>query len=158
MAKQQHALAHAIEPTVAGLGLDLYDVELIGAGRRGRIVRVSVDRDGGVDLDAIAAVSEAISPILDARKDLPAPYTLEVSSPGIERTLRTPSHFRRAIGQNVSVKTGGAEPARRHGALVAADDDGIELLLVDGHERIPYDDIVQARTVFEWGANEKVSS
>src|ERR1017187_124866 len=92
-------IAPAIEPVVATLGLQIYDLELTG-GARTPTVRVTVDAPGGVDLDAIAAASQALSPVLDADPALSqacrGSYTLEVTSPGLERRLRTPSHFRGA--------------------------------------------------------------
>src|SRR5690348_7309227 len=94
------AVALAVAPVLADLGLELFDVELTGSGRA-RTLRVFVDRPGavdgagsGVDLDAITAATEALSPVLDADTRvagvLSGPYTLEVSSPGLERPLRTP--------------------------------------------------------------------
>ena len=82
-------------PSSAALGLELYDVEISGTGRA-RVLRVLVDREGGIDLEAIAAATEAVSPLLDQPPldaALAGPYTLEVSSPGLERPLRTPAHF-----------------------------------------------------------------
>ena len=95
-----------------------------------------------------------------AARALGGPYTLEVSSPGLERTLRTPAHFQRAIGTTVSVKTRGSEtegPQRRRGVVAAADDSGFELDIDGTRERLAYDDVVQTRTVFEWGAEQKVA-
>jgi ribosome maturation factor RimP len=154
-------IARTLAPAVSALGLELYDVELGGSGRA-RVLRVLVDRDGGVDLDAIADATQAVSPLLDApplESVITGPYALEVSSPGLERPLRTPAHFARAVGETVSVKVraGEGESARRlHGAITAADDTGVELALDDGGtERIAYDDVTQARTVFEWGSERK---
>ncbi len=154
-------IAQELAPAVAGLGLDLYDVELSGTGRA-RILRVMVDREGGVDLDAIAAATEAVSPLLDAPpldSVVSGPYALEVSSPGLERPLRTPAHFERAIGETVSVKTRAIDDhgARRvRGVVTAADDTGFELVLDDSTtERVAYGDVTQARTVFEWGPAPK---
>lgn len=148
------AIVEAVEPVVAALGLELYDVEITGSGRA-TVVRVLVDREGGIDLDAVGAAAEAISPALDTERvtrALPGPYALEVSSPGLERPLRRPDHFRRAVGSTVSVKL----PGRRvRGALVDADDDGILLVLDDGaQERVLYSEVAGARTVFEWGAKK----
>lgn len=148
------AVVEAVEPVVAALGLELYDVEITGSGRS-TVVRVLVDRPGGVDLDAVGEAAEAISPALDApavSRALPGPYALEVSSPGLERPLRRPEHFRRAVGSTVSVKL----PGRRvRGVLTAADDDAVDLRLDDGAtERIAYPEIRGARTVFEWGATK----
>ena len=110
-------IVDAVEPVVAALGLELYDVEVSGTGRA-TVVRVLVDREGGIDLDAVGAAAEAISPVLDGdracRACSPGPYALEVSSPGLERPLRTPEHFRRAVGATVSVKLAGPPRCARH--------------------------------------------
>jgi ribosome maturation factor RimP len=155
---ERETIAATVEPVLASQGLDLFDLQLTGSGRA-RTVRVVVDRDGGVDLDTISSASERISDALDARDDLGGPYALEVSSPGLERPLHRPDHYRRAVGETVSVKVRDAdgESRRLRGVLVDADDRGIT---VDtGHtgvaERFDYGEIVQARTVFEWGAAPK---
>ena len=91
----------ALEPVVAAAGFDLEDVTVSAAGRRS-VVRVVVDRDGGVDLDAIAEISRAVSAALDddgVTGD--APFTLEVTSPGVDRPLTQPRHWRRAVGRLV---------------------------------------------------------
>jgi ribosome maturation factor RimP len=151
---ERETIVAAIEPVLATLGLEVFDVQLTGAGRAST-VRVIVDRDGGVDLDAITAASERIQPALD---DL-GPYALEVSSPGLERPLRRPEHFRRAVGETVSVKVRDAdgEVRRLRGELVAADERGITVDAGDtnGGEHVDYDQIIKARTVFEWGAAPK---
>src|SRR5262245_12866295 len=148
------AVTAAVEPVVSALGLELYDVEVAGSGRS-KVVRVLVDREGGVDVDTVGAAAERISPVLDEAPMvgvLPGPYALEVSSPGLERPLRRPDHFRRAVGSQVSVKV----PGRRvRGVLTAADDESFEIVLPDGTEqRITYADASQVRTVFEWGAKK----
>jgi len=154
-------IVQILAPAVTELGLDLYDVDLTGSGRA-RILRVMVDRDGGVDLEAIAAATQAVSPLLDAPPldaAIPGPYALEVSSPGLERPLRTPAHFARAVGETVSVKVRASDEhgARRvRGVLAAPDDTGFELVLDDGTvQRIAYGDVTQAHTVFEWGDDTK---
>ncbi len=156
MAENLDALSATVEPVLAGLGLEFYDLEFVGTGSA-QVLRVSIDREGGVDLDTITAASEAVSRLLDA-PDAPAPpgrYTLEVSSPGLERKLRTPEHFRRAIGSELSVKTRVEDSVeRRHGVLTGADDAGILVDFGAGPERVGYDDVIQARTVFEWGGQE----
>jgi ribosome maturation factor RimP len=154
------AIATEIGPAIASLDLELYDVEITGTGRV-RVMRVLIDRDGGVDLDAITRATEAITPILDASSiedTLTGSYTLEVSSPGLERPLRRPGHFARAVGSTVSIKLrAGDAPARRiRGVLEAATDDSCDVVLDNGDtEHVTYDDIVQARTVFEWGPQPK---
>jgi ribosome maturation factor RimP len=154
-------VVRSVEPVVGALGLSLYDVELSGSGRA-RVLRVLVDRPGGIDLEGIAAATDAISPALDhppLDSVLPGPYALEVSSPGLERPLRTPAHFADAVGETVSVKTraGDDRPARRvRGVISGAGESGFDLTLDDGgSEHLHYDDVAQARTVFEWGPQPK---
>jgi len=153
---ERDTIAAAIEPVLAAIGLELYDVELSTSGRT-RTLRVSVDREGGVDIDTVTTATERISPVLDAQGGLTGPYALEVSSPGLELPLRRPEHFQRAIGETVTVKTRGPEGAveRLRGRLVDADDEGTVLDTGKGVERLLYDDIVQARTVFEFGPAPK---
>ena len=146
------AVRDALAPVVAGLGLDLYDVELNGSGAA-RTLRVTIEREGGVDLDAITDVTRAVSPVLDAEPTLAGPYLLEVSSPGLERALRTPAHFAGARGATVSIKFRTDNgTARVHGVLVDADERGCVVDGDDGRHELGYGDITQARTVFEWGA------
>jgi ribosome maturation factor RimP len=154
---ERETIVAAIEPVLATLGLEVFDVQLTGSGRAST-VRVIVDRDGGVDLDAITAASERVQPALDPLDDL-GPYALEVSSPGLERPLRRPEHFRRAVGETVSVKVRDAdgEVRRLRGDLVSADERGVAVHVgdTDVTEHADYDQIIKARTVFEWGAAPK---
>jgi len=155
--RSSERLRERIEPAVAALGLELFDIEMVSAGA-GQTLRVLIDRDGGVDLETVASATQAISPILDDEPSLSGPYTLEVSSPGLERPLRRPVHFARAKGSTVSVKFRNAEGAveRVHGVLVASDDAGCTVQLDgDVERRFSYDQLVQARTVFEWGPAPK---
>ena len=103
-----------LKPVVTGMGLDLEDVEVRPAGRRS-LVRVLVDKDGGVDLDAVAEASQAISDALDASEVMgEKPYTLEVSSPGVDRPLTEPRHWRRNKDRLVKVtKTPGGEATEK---------------------------------------------
>lgn len=156
------AVRAAAEPVLSGLALELVGLEVVGAGRA-RTLRVTVDRPdasvagAGVDLDALAAASDRLSAVLDALDAVPGPYTLEVSSPGLERPLRRPGEFRRFVGTTVSIKS--HEPvsgARRHrGLLLEADDEGVALEVEGERRRFPYAGIAQARTVFEWGPAPK---
>ena len=137
-----------VEPVVAAADLELYDVELAGG-----VLRVLVDRSGGVDLAVLGDVTRAVSEALDADDPLPGRYTLEVSSPGLERKLRTPAHFAAALGKKVRVRTvAGTEGERRlEGELTAADDDGIVVAAPAGERRLAFGEVERARTVFEWG-------
>jgi ribosome maturation factor RimP len=133
-----------VEPLLAKQSLTVYDVEHTGSA-----LRITVDAPGGVDLEAIARATRLISVALDEHDPIPTKYTLEVSSPGLER----PSHFAGAIGTKVSVKTNARVDGERRikGTLAAADDAGIT---VDDHT-LRYDEIEKARTVFEWGPAPK---
>jgi ribosome maturation factor RimP len=146
------AIRDSLAPVVAELGLALYDVELHGTGKA-RTLRVTVEKEGGVDLDAITDVTRAVSPVLDAEPTLTGSYLLEVSSPGLERSLRTPAHFAGARDETVSVKfrTEGSTQ-RVHGVLVDSDDHRCVVEGDDGRYEIAYNNITQARTIFEWGA------
>ena len=140
-----------VEPLLATQGVDVVDVEQLGA-----TLRVTVDRPGGIDLDAVSDATRVVSAALDRHDPLPGRYTLEVSSPGVERTLRTPDHFQRFVGSTVNVKTRPEVEGERRveGTLETADDDGV---VVDGR-RLAYDDIEKARTVFVWAPAERGKS
>jgi ribosome maturation factor RimP len=117
-----------IEPVVTGAGYDLEDLVVTPAGRRS-VVRVVVDRDQGVTLDDIAEVSRAVSEVLDANDDgMGTPYVLEVTSPGVDRPLTDPRHWRRNTGRLVTVTVG---PAGRTeevtGRVTAVGDAGVDL-------------------------------
>src|SRR5580700_11265558 len=115
-------LAGLIEPVVAAVGMDLESVRVTVAGKR-RLLRVIVDSDHGVSLDDAADVSREISVLLDASNALgDVAYTLEVSSPGVDRPLTEPRHWRRAAGRLVRVKTGAGTV---QGRVLAADADGV---------------------------------
>lgn len=146
------SLAALARPLLAEAGLDLWDIE-VGPS----MVRILVDRPDGVDLDALSAATRVLSPLLDEREDLvpEGRYDLEVSSPGIERTLRTVEQYRRYTGSPLTLKTtiaiGGSR--RLRATLVAVTDDAIEVV-VDGSPQpvtVPLDQIDRARTVLEWG-------
>jgi len=146
-----------LEPVIAAAHLELVDVEL-----RSGVLLVTVDREGGVDLEALTDANRAVSSVLDELDPIPGRYTLEVSSPGVERTLRTPAHFAKAVGETVTVKTRPQVPGdrRRRGVLVAADDQGLTLGEDGGPiegVRLAYSDIDKARTVFIWGPEPKAS-
>jgi len=141
-------------PVVAGLGSDLEDVEVSMAGRR-RVVRLVVDRDGGVDLDAIAELSRVVSAALDERTGptgVPvlgdSAYVLEVSSPGVDRPLVAPRHWRRAAGRLVRVRS--ASDGEIVGRVLAADEDGV-LLSADGApQRYAFADLGRGRVEVEF--------
>jgi ribosome maturation factor RimP len=145
-----------IRPLLVPLGLDLYDVEF-SAGT----LSVVVNRPGGVDLESLTKANRTISEWLDANDPIAGRFTLDVSSPGLERRLRTPEHFKSAVGEVVTLRERrGNEPTRRlEGTVVAADESTVSL---DDRELgvivIPLEAIERARTVFEWGATKPAST
>ncbi len=141
-----------VEPVATALGLQVYDLV-----QAGPAVRLILDRPGGVDVDTLEEASRRVAPLLEDMDDLSGPYTLEVSSPGVERTLRTPEHFTGAIDCIVSVKARGEDGVmeRVRGVLIAADPTKITIRLEDGEREIAFDAIDQARTVFDWSPAPK---
>jgi ribosome maturation factor RimP len=155
MARSTTDLVNALSPLLEARGLDLIDVELHGSE-----MTVFVDRQGGVDLDSLSDATRAVSTALDELDPFTGRYTLSVSSPGLERRLRTPVHFARAVGEAVTIRVlGGTESVRRiRGTLEEADDHGCTVVgpeLPEGRMRIAYGEIERARTVFEWGPQPK---
>jgi len=137
-AQAREHLLQLLEPIVAGAGYDLEDVTVTAAGRRS-LVRVTVDADGGIDLDAVATVSRLVSDALDAdAEDHSSPralanaYVLEVSSPGVDRPLTEPRHWRRATGRLVQTEVGGRPLV---GRIMGTDDAGVSLELDGGASR-----------------------
>ena len=131
-ASDQESLLALLGPIVSERGLDLEDVVVTPAGKR-RLLRVIVDQDGGVELDAVAAVSSAVSQALDESSVMGgAPYVLEVTSPGVDRPLTEPRHWRRNISR--LVKASLADGTTVLGRISAADDESVTLD-VDGAAR-----------------------
>ena len=142
-------VSEVVEPLLEAHGHELYDVVVGGA-------TVQVLVGGSIDLDELASISRAISSALDEADPMPDRYTLEVSTPGLERTLRTRRHFEGAIGERVKVKTiPDTEVRRVDGVLTAADDEGFVVDTGTEQRRLSYADVERARTVFEWGPSPK---
>jgi ribosome maturation factor RimP len=140
--KVRDVVEGALEP----LDVDLYDLEQTGG-----TLRVTVDRPDGIDIDAVADATRAVSRALDEADPIPGAYHLEVTSPGLERSLRTLAHWEHAVGERVKVKmTPDAEGDRRVEGVVTAVDDDQVTLDVDGEEHhVRLGDVDRARTVFE---------
>jgi ribosome maturation factor RimP len=132
--------------------LRVWDIQV--SGRPGQsVVRVFVDADGGVDLDTVAEMSQELSRGLDLHDPIPGRYTLEVSSPGLERNLSRPEHFQLSTGKRVVIKTRTAlvpEGHRVEGTIEAANGDGVRIEGGHGAVEVPYEEIKSARTVFVW--------
>lgn len=144
---QTEQLWGLIEPYLAAERLELDDLELAGQGR-GRVLRVLVDGEK-VDIDRLADVSHGISRLLDAESSIEGSYQLEVSSPGLERKLKRPSHYVKSVGREVAVKwdrDGQTETLR--GILTSADDSQFIVSHEAGEATVAYPQVVSARTVF----------
>lgn len=145
-------LRDLLAPVVTSAGLDLEDVTVTPAGRRS-VVRVVVDRDGGVPLDDVAEVSRLASARLDDTDVLPGAYVLEVSSPGVDRPLTEPRHWRRSAGRlvNAVLRSGGDVTGR----VVRADDDEVILQVGTGsspgdEQALRYADVVRGTVRVEF--------
>ena len=137
------------------LGLDLYDQELVAG-----TLSVTVSREGGVDLEALTKANRVISEWLDANDPIPGHYTLDVSSPGLERRLRTARHFASAVGEQVTLRErrDGAPTRRLEGAVLESSDETVTLDDRElGHVIVNLANVERARTVFVWGAEAKPS-
>ena len=137
-----------LAPLFQGRELEIYDLTFGGG-----VLRIIVDKPGGVGLDEVADASKVASRLLDDSDIVPGRYTLEITSPGLERPLRRPEHYARAMGETISVKLGPQiEGTRRiQGVLTGCDDDGITIEENGVLHRVAFSDITKARTVFEWG-------
>ena len=149
-----------VDPIATDLSLDVYDVE-----QRGGTLRVTLDTPAGsetsVDLEQLALATRLISRQLDHDDPVPGRYTLEVTSPGVERNLRTPAHFRREVGKTINVRLAdvSAEQRRLEGVLVAADERTATVRVGEGDDATDHvlelSSIDRARTVFVWGPQPK---
>jgi ribosome maturation factor RimP len=148
-----------VDPIASDLDLDVYDVE-----RRGSTIRVTLDTvagsESGITLDTLSLATRLISREMDHEDPIAGHYTLEVTSPGLERPLRTPAHFQREVGKVITVRLrdSTADPRRIGGLLAAADDETVTIQVTedDGAERdLRITEIDKARTVFEWGPKPK---
>lgn len=136
-------LRSLVGPVVSAAGYDLEDVSVTSAGRRS-VVRVVVDRDGGVDLDAVADVSRAVSEALDASDAFgESAYTLEVTSPGVDRPLTEPRHWRRNIGRLV-------ETQAFKGRILEVSDDGVAVEVDGARRAVSHDELGPGKVIVEF--------
>jgi ribosome maturation factor RimP len=157
LATYKARLRDVIEPLARSAGYDLEDLSVVRMGRR-HVVRVTVDRDGGVGLDAVAELSRGISHGLDdaesaAGEFIAGEYQLEVSSPGTDRPLTEPRHWRRNVGRLVTLRLGGHLVT---GRLIAADDTGATLAVDDVVSTHPYADLGRGRIEIEFNRLDDV--
>jgi ribosome maturation factor RimP len=138
----------ALEPAISGRGLDLELVDVQPAGRR-RLVRVLVDRDGGISLDEVAELSHYLSEVLDESEAMgDQPYVLEVSSPGVDRPLTLPRHWRRAKGRLVDVEL--TEGGSIAGRVLDSTDLEFALATTSGSRTVPFSNVVRAQIEVEF--------
>ena len=141
-------LAEELTGPIGALGLDLEAVDLTSAGKR-RVLRVAIDKDGGVTMDDIADATREVSRLLDETDVMgDRAYTLEVSSPGVDRPLTLPRHWRRNSGRLVKVSPLEGEPVT--GRITATDDDGAVLDVEGTEHRFAYADVKKAKVQIEF--------
>ena len=144
-------LEQLLVSTCVALHVSLYDLEV----RRSQLL-VTVDRPGGLDLDAVTEIARVLSAALDEHEAVvPSDhYDLEVSTPGLERKLRRPDHFRDVVGSEVALRlVPGVQGQRRfESRLIAANDDGIEIADGAATRHVRYDEIERAHLIFDWKA------
>ncbi len=128
-----------LEPVVEALGYELIEVEFVPQGRDS-VLRLFIDGPKGVDLDDCAAVSKGVETTLDASDPIPRAYSLEVSSPGLDRILRKRAHYERFVGSRVHVQLASPMDGRRRytGALRAVDDEGISVEVDRQNYTLPF--------------------
>lgn len=132
---------------IVGTGVELYDIVTLKENDN-QILRIYITQTGGITLDKCTEITKLISPILDLKDPISGEYLLEVSSPGIERKLKKPKHFKASIGELVKIKDFNKDTM--NGTLVSADNTQIQIETEHGIEIINYDEISQASTYFEW--------
>ena len=142
-----------VAPLVEAADLQIYDIDMAAG-----VLQILVDRPGGADIGSISRLARTITRALDEHDPIAGDYALEVSSPGLERPLRTPEHFAGAVGTTVKIKTVPGTPGDRRveGSITTANEAQVTVRDASGVEHsVAYDDIERARTTFEWGAASK---
>lgn len=137
----------AVEPALAAAGFHVEDVVVRQAGSR-RLVQVLVDRDGGISLDDVAAATRVASDALDSADAVPGAYVLEVSSPGVDRPLTQPRHWRRNTGRLVTVSP--VDGPDWTGRVEEVDDTGAVLDVAGRRRRVEYDHVRRATVQVEF--------
>jgi len=153
MNSDTRAIADLVTPSLDHLGVDLIDLQWTGRGR-GAVLRLVIDRAGGVTLDDCERVSNAVGAVLDAHDPIDASYRLEVSSPGAERPLRSFDDWRAALGRRVNVRLrDGDSETVVEGRLVSLSDSAAQLEVRDRHtvraNEVPLDQVESARIVVD---------
>lgn len=135
-----------VAPAVQAAGFDLEELAVTQVGRR-RLVRVVIDSDDGLDLDQVAVVSRQLSDLLDSCDQFSEPFVLEVTSPGVDRPLTQPKHWRRAVGRLVRVNIADEQVTARVGD---SDDDGVQLTIGDSTRYVQWALLSSAKVQVEF--------
>lgn len=144
---------HAVvDPVIDDLDLELVDL-VYGGGR----LKITIDHPDGLGTALLTKATRMISHDMDLADPINGAYTLEVTSPGVERPLRTPAHYARSVGEKVSLKLKPNDEKLRRvkGELLAADDDGVTVETDDATHTLSYEEIASAKTVYDWGPGPK---
>lgn len=142
-------------PLVEGEGMEIVDIEFRHEGSRGgRVLRLYLDKEGGPNVDDLGRVSRQLSELLDAEDTIDGSYTLEVSSPGINRPLKKPAHFARFVGKRIRVRTRDLIDGRRSflGILGQVVEDSVILMQEGKHYQIPFSMIEKSNYDHDWSA------
>jgi ribosome maturation factor RimP len=145
----QDRLWDRIDPYVAAEGIELDDIEILGGGQ---IVRVTVDASDPIGVDRIAELSKGIGRLIEEDDPFSSSYTLEVSSPGLERKLTRPNHYKKSVGNVVKIKTFAAVDGDKthRGTLLSVDESGFAIDIEGTERKFQYGDVSSARTIFVW--------
>lgn len=141
-------LIDLLEPVVTAMGFELVELELVVVGGN-RTLRLYIDAPGGVGLDDCEAVSHAVEEVLDVEDPIPERYSLEISSPGVDRPLRKPADYERFAGEKVKVKTFGPINGQKSftGALIGLQEEQVVVETPEGRTAIPLDQVAKAHLV-----------
>ncbi|MDW3178473.1 MAG: ribosome maturation factor RimP [Acidimicrobiia bacterium] len=156
MSEKQGALVASFTDLVLPI-TDDFQCELVDVDYNNGVMKLVIDQPDGLLSQTLIEVTKAVSRMIDAEDPIPGRFTLEVTSPGVERPLKKPEHFRRSVGETVSIKTmpDVAGDRRIEGDLVSCDEFGVTVSTGDGEQTLRYGEIRSARTVFAWGPTPK---
>ena len=151
MGKASDRLVAIIEPAITALGYELVGIEYMSQGRHS-LLRIYIDSDAGINVDDCANVSHQVSAVLDVEDPIQGEYTLEVSSPGLDRPLFTAAHFQRYSGEQVDIRMHVyIDGRKKFKGLLKGIDNGQVLVEVDGNVyELPLEDIEKAKLVPQW--------
>ena len=146
------SLDEKMSKIIESSGAALYGTETVSEFDE-TIFRVFITKAGGINLDLCAEISNELSPLLDVYPPLSGQYRLEVSSPGIERKLTNPTHFKHAVGEKIKLKI--ADEGKVKGLLKSSTNKGIVVEVKKEEERFSFDEILGAKTYYDWNQNKK---